>query len=165
MTFAAFAARVYCRLKFNLVFIRTPRAFSVNLLSSWVAPSIYWHMRLFLPRCRTLYFSLLNLTRFLSARFSSLLRSLDGSSTLWHISHCVQFCVISKLVEGALSPITRSIMNMLNRIGPNIEPWDTLLATGLQLNFILLTTILWALPFSQLLIHLTVCLSSPYINS
>lgn len=47
--------------------------FSVKLLSSWVALSIYWYMRLFLPRCRTLYFFLLNFIRFLSTHFSNLL--------------------------------------------------------------------------------------------
>ena len=69
--FASFAVRAHCCLLFNLVFIRIPTSFSPKL-STWVTPSLYWCMGLFLPRCSTLTFSLLNFTRFLSAYFSSL---------------------------------------------------------------------------------------------
>jgi len=41
-----------------------------------VDPSVYWCMGLLLLRCRTWYFPLWNLMRFLSAHFSSLSRSL-----------------------------------------------------------------------------------------
>lgn len=42
------------------------------LESCWVATSSYWCLKLLLPRCRTLNFPLLILTRFPSAPFSSL---------------------------------------------------------------------------------------------
>ena len=48
---------------------------STELLSSRSAPSLYWCMGLFLPRCRTLPLPWLNLIRFLSAQLSSLSRS------------------------------------------------------------------------------------------
>lgn len=52
---------------------RTPRVFSVRLLSRWSAPSMYWCQGLFLPIGRTLHFPSLNCMRFLLAWFSSLL--------------------------------------------------------------------------------------------
>ena len=71
-----FDTRAHCWLMFNMVSTRTSSSFSAKLLSSWSAPSICWCMGLFLARCRTLHFSLLNFMRFLSANFSSLQRSL-----------------------------------------------------------------------------------------
>lgn len=32
-----------------------PRSLSSELLPSWLAPSVYWHRKLVLPRCRTLH--------------------------------------------------------------------------------------------------------------
>jgi len=81
-----FAAGAHCWLMVNLVSTRTSRGFSANLLSSWAAPSIYWCMGLSLPRCRTLHFPLLNCMRFLSAHFSSLLRSLWLAAKLSGVS-------------------------------------------------------------------------------
>ncbi|KAK4831590.1 hypothetical protein QYF61_018350 [Mycteria americana] len=89
---------------------------------------------------------------------------LDASTTLWCISHSSQFCVISKLAEGTLCPSSRSLMKMLNRMRPNIDPWATPLVTGLQLDFMPLTTTLWAWPFSQFSVHLTIASSSPYFH-
>ena len=43
---------------------RPPRSFSAKLLSRWTVPSI-WCLGLFLPRCRTLQFCLLNFMKFL----------------------------------------------------------------------------------------------------
>jgi len=73
---ASFATRAHCWIMVKLVSIRTPRSFSAKLFSSWVAPSVYCCMGLFLPRCRTLHFPWLSLRRFPSAHFSSLLTSL-----------------------------------------------------------------------------------------
>ena len=56
---------------------RTPGTFfSAVMLSSWVASGIYWLLGLFLPKCRSLHFTLLKFIRFLSAHSSSLSRSL-----------------------------------------------------------------------------------------
>ncbi|KAK4807192.1 hypothetical protein QYF61_024312 [Mycteria americana] len=95
-------------------------------------------MGLFLPRGRTLPF-LLNLMRVLSAHFCSLSRS------LWMAAQ-----------PSGISANPPSFVN---------DPRDTLLVTGLQLDFVPLITTLWAQPFSQFSVHLTVCSSSPYINS
>lgn len=65
----------HCWLVFNLVSTRSHRSFPDKLLSGWVDPSIYCCWELFLSRCRTLYFSLLNFVRFLSAHLSIQLRS------------------------------------------------------------------------------------------
>lgn len=70
-------ARAPFWLLFNLV--STRMSFSVNLLSSWAAPSMSWCLGLFLPRCRIL--PLLNSVRFLSPHFSSL----QGPSGWQHI--------------------------------------------------------------------------------
>ncbi|GAB0181629.1 hypothetical protein GRJ2_000628200 [Grus japonensis] len=84
--------------------------------------------------------------------------------TLWCIIHFSRFCVISKLAGLHSAPSSRSLMKILNRTGPSIDPWTTPLVTGLQLDFVPLITTLWAWPFSRFSIHLIVCLSSPYIN-
>lgn len=52
------------------------RAFSVNLLSSWLSPSLCWYMRLLLPNHRPWHFSLLNFTNFLPAHFFIVFRFL-----------------------------------------------------------------------------------------
>ena len=77
--FACFEARVCCWPMVLLLSTRTPWSFSAKLLSSWVTLSKYWCMELFLPRCRTLKFSLLHFIRFLPAHFSNMLRP-----TGWH---------------------------------------------------------------------------------
>ena len=65
------AARAHCWLTVNLSSTSTPRSLSAQLLSSRSAPSLYWYMTLFLPRCRTLHLPLLSLIRFLSAQLSA----------------------------------------------------------------------------------------------
>lgn len=57
-------------LMFNLGSTRTPRSFSVQLLSNWVAPSMSWYLVFFLFRCSTSNF-LWNFMQFLSAHYSS----------------------------------------------------------------------------------------------
>lgn len=53
---AFLAARAHFWLMFNLVFFRTPRAFSAQLLSNPLASTLYWRLRLFLSMGRTLHF-------------------------------------------------------------------------------------------------------------
>jgi len=38
--------------------------------------------------------------------------------------------VISKLGEGAFSPIVQTIMKLLNSVGSSIDPWGTPFVTG-----------------------------------
>jgi len=56
---------------------------------------------LFLPRCRTLHFSLLKFMGFLSSSFLQPVEvPLDGSATVGHTSHSSHFSVIRRLAEG-----------------------------------------------------------------
>ena len=72
MPLAFLATRAHCWLVVNLSSASSPRSLSAELLSSRAAPSLYWCMGLFLPRCSTLHLPLLNLNRFLSSQLSSL---------------------------------------------------------------------------------------------
>ncbi|XP_063211414.1 uncharacterized protein LOC134524983 [Chroicocephalus ridibundus] len=58
MPLAFLATRAHCWLMDNLLSTRTPRSFSSELLPSMSAPNIYWCLAFFLPRCRTLHFSI-----------------------------------------------------------------------------------------------------------
>lgn len=74
-----------------------------------------------------------------------------------------QSSVISKIAEGM--PIMQTINEDVNRIGPSIDPWGTLLVTGPHLDFVQLITTLRAQPFIQSPIHLTVCSSNMNVSS
>lgn len=50
---------------------------------------------------------------------------------------------------------------MLNRVRLRTDSWDTLLATGVQVDFMPLTATLWAQTLTWLSICFTVCTSSP----
>lgn len=67
------AKKAYFWLVVNFLFTGTPAPFLPSFLS---APSIYWCLGLFLPKCRTCHLPLLNFTMFLTKHFSYLLRSL-----------------------------------------------------------------------------------------
>ena len=142
---AAFGTRAHCCLVVNLVPTRTPRAFSAKLFRSWSAPSMYWCMDLFLPRCRTLHFPSLNFMRFLSAHSSSLLRSLGMAAQPSGVSATPRSLVSSAYFLRVHSVTTsRSVMKMLNSMRSGINCWGTPLVTGLQLDFMLLITTHWA---------------------
>lgn len=70
--------------------------------------------------------------------------------------------IICQLVEGVLS-LFRLLMVMLNDTELRICPWDTPPVTCVQLSFVALVTILWALqliPFSMpFTVHFLVCTS------
>lgn len=112
----------------NLMSTRTPRVFSAELQSSCSVLSLYWCLGLFLPRCWVWHF-LLNCMRFLSVCFSSLSRSLwmAAQQCVIHFSH---FWVICKL-RVYFSQSSRSLVKMLNKIRPGIDPWGTALVIGL----------------------------------
>jgi len=46
-------------------------------------------------------------------------------------------------------------MNILNSVGPNIDPWGTLLVTDCQLEKELFPTIFWVQPVNQFPTHRT----------
>lgn len=81
--------------------------------------------------------------------------SLDGSTTPWSISHPPSSMSPANLL-GVHSAV--SLMKMLNRIRPSINHRAPLLVTGLQLDFKVLVTTLWAQPFDQFSVHLIISL-------
>ncbi|KAK4832380.1 LOW QUALITY PROTEIN: hypothetical protein QYF61_022235 [Mycteria americana] len=102
------------------------------------------------PKSRTLHLALLNLIRLASAHRSSLSRSLcraflpSRRSTLPHNSvSSANFLRVHSI------PLSRSLIKILNRTGPNTEPWGTPLVTGHQLEQTPFTTTLWVQLSSQ----------------
>lgn len=93
MRFSFLAVRVHCWLMVGLLSTWTPRFFSEKLLSSQMAPAVWRSVRWFFPRGRTFRFPLLSFMRFLSASFSSLLRSpwmaVQPSGLLNHLTLCL----------------------------------------------------------------------------
>ncbi|KAK4828313.1 hypothetical protein QYF61_025325 [Mycteria americana] len=115
-----------------------PRSFSARQLSSHSSPSLTQHL------------ALLNLTQLVLAHPSSLSRSLcraflpSSRSTLPH-----NLVSSANLLRVHLIPSPRSLIKILNRTGPDTEPWGTPLVTGCQLDLTPFTTTLWARPSSQ----------------
>lgn len=92
-----------------------------------------------LPQVQDSVLLLVELHAFPVRQFLQLVQvPLNSGMTLCNSCHCSQFCVIGKLS----APSSRSVMKMFNSIGPSTEPWDTLLVTGLQLDFMALITTL-----------------------
>ena len=158
-----FVVRTRCWLPVSLLATRTPRSFTAKLLLSWPIPSLSCCLGLSLPRSRTLNFPLLNFTRFLSAHFSSMPRSLWMAEYTSAVSDTPPGFVLSaNLLSVHYAPTLRPLMKMLNSSGPSIKPWGTLLVTGIQLDLVLWITELWAWQFSHFPVHLTVHLSNLY---
>lgn len=80
---------------------------------------------------------------------------LTGTTTLWYTSHSPTFVSSVKLLRIHPAPSFRTLMKMLNRAGSSTDHWGTLQVTGLQSDFVPLTTILWVWTFSQISIHLS----------
>lgn len=55
----------------DLLFIRASGSFPEKPLSSWSIPSVYCHIRLFLPKCRSWHFALQKFVRFQLSHYSS----------------------------------------------------------------------------------------------
>lgn len=62
------------------------------------------------------------------AQCSNLSRSLCKASCPLRVNSTFQFSIISKIP----TPVSRSLINILNRTVPRTEPWGTTLVTGLQ---------------------------------
>lgn len=116
--FALITAQTHCWLVFNLVSIRTPRAFSAELLSSWMPSACpgTWD-------CSSLGADfLLNFMKLLIAHFSSLTRSLwiaaqpSGASAT--LPSFVSFVNSLRLCSA---PSSSSLMKMLNRTRPSSQ--------------------------------------------
>lgn len=118
-TWLAFAARMHCWPM--SVSTWALRSFSVNLLSSSMAPSVYWCMGLF-PRCRTLHF-LLNVPKFLSAHLSSLPRPLwvAASPVVYLPPPHPRFLSSAKLLRVHSAPSSWLLMKVSHRSGASID--------------------------------------------
>ena len=107
-----------------------------------------------------------NFMGFLSGHFSVLLRSLSMAAGPSGISTTPpRFVSSENFLREHSAPSSRSIKKMLNRTGPTIDPWCTLLVTGFQLDFVPLIMTLWAWRFNYFWVYLTVFSFSPYFNS
>ena len=116
-------------------------------------------------RCKTLHFPLLNFMRFQSAQFSSLLRSLWMAVQPSCVSPTASFVPSTDLLRVSSVLSSRSLMKMLNSIGPIIESWGISLLTGLWLDFIPLLITLWHQQFREFSVHLTAHLPKLYFIS
>lgn len=147
--FAFFATAVaHCLFILSLMSTGTPRCLSTELLHNWVDPSLCYTFGLCFPGCETLH--LLNLTRLLLAPFSGVFRSscrvvLPSKMPTSPLS----LTSSANSVRVHLIPLSRSLMKILNSVGPNFSPWGTPPLTGCQFEWKLFATTLRALPVSH----------------
>lgn len=95
----------------TLVFSRSPRASSKNLLCSQLVPRLFWCRRLLLPRGRTFCSPVLNFMRALLVHFSSLSLCLSVAAQPVCTHH------LHTLSEGALCPTTQVIYEDVKHCG------------------------------------------------
>lgn len=83
-------------------------------VSSWLAPSLFWCMLLFFPRCRTLSFPLLNSTRFFLSFLHPAELTLDGPqpSSVWAMPP--SFVSSANLLRFQSVSLFRLLMKVLN---------------------------------------------------
>ena len=119
--FATSVTGTPCWLLFNLVPARAPKSFSVKLLSSWVAPRMYWCTKLFPPQVQDLTLVLVELLKVaVSLFFQPDEMPLDGSMIFCYISHSSQCVSPENPLRVNSAPASKSLMKMLDRNGPNI---------------------------------------------
>ena len=134
----------------QLAVCQDPGAFPTKLLPSQSVLTLYHCKVFFLPRCRSLYLSRLNLTRFILAHSFSLFGSLWMAvllSTL--LNWCCSLVSSAKLTKRHSVTSFRSLAKLLNRLCSKIDLCITLLVAGVQVECISLTTTLWAPPSNQ----------------
>lgn len=107
MLFVVFVMRVHCWLVFSWASTVSP--VSAGLLLCQSAPSLYWCLGLFFPRCRTLHFSL------------------DYGSSGLKLGHLVcqpfpQFRIIGRFAGDVLL-MNVLLMTIPNDISLSINPW------------------------------------------
>ena len=136
----------------NLLATRIIRFFSAYLPSSQLAPSLYWCMGLFLPRCRTLHLSLLNHVMGACQPISPV---------IWISAIPPRFELSANLLRLHSAPFSRSSNGLLNATSAKISPWGTPLVDDFQLDSISPMITLWVQQFSPFYNHLTVHLIIP----
>jgi len=133
-------------------------------ISSWLAPAYTGAQGYPSPRAR-LCLSFLNFRTSLLAPSSRLVRSLLTAAQPAGVSTIPPSFVLStKLLWTYPAPSATSLTKMLNSTGPRIEPWGTLLVTGLQLDFVPPVTTHRAWQIRHFSPHLTVHFSSLYFT-
>lgn len=132
MQHAVLVVRAYCWLMLSLLSSSTPRSLSAELLSSHPSPSLYLCLTLHHPRCRTQYLPLLNFIPLVITQRSNLSESLCKASSLSGESTT---SLILDLLRMHSTAASRSLIDMLNRIGPRIEPWGILLSDWLPARY------------------------------
>jgi len=128
--------------------ISIPRSLSTELPPSHWAPRLCLCVALLHPRFRTRHFPVLNFKLWMTAQCSNLSRFLCKASCPSRVNSTSQFSIISKLAKGALHSYIRSLIKMLNRAGPRIEPWGASPVTGWQPDVPPPTMTHWTLLFN-----------------
>ena len=102
-----------------------------RLLSSHSLPIFYLCLVLLHPRCRIWHLVMLNFIPLIIAQCSNLSRCLCKACCLLQESTAPPSLVLStKILMVHSTPASRSLIKILNRTGPGIEPWGALLVTG-----------------------------------
>ena len=121
--FALWAARARCWFLLSLLLTSTPQSHSAGLLSSCSSPHLCLRPALFCPRCRFWHLDLLNFIPLIIVQCSSLSRSLCKASCPSRKSAVPPRLVSSaNLLMMDSTPASRSLIYILNRTGPRIEP-------------------------------------------
>lgn len=115
----AFAARAHGWLTSTLS-TRTPRAFSAKMLSSWLAPNLYWVVHgVVPPQAQDFTLPLAELHEVRVCPFlQPVVVPLNGGTTVWYISDSSQSCNIHKLAESVLSPVIQVINEEVKQYWP-----------------------------------------------
>lgn len=129
--------RARCWVLLNLVSTRTPRSFSVNLLSGWILFNLYCYLGMLNPRWSTLHFSLLNSLRFLSAHLSSLSKFWMATRFSGMSATAPSFAYLLRLYSILLSS---SLMKLLSSTRLSTVSWPVPLVIGFQRDFLLPST-------------------------
>lgn len=104
---------------------RIPKSFSGRTIFLPASPQLYWCLRLFLPRCRTSHFPLINFMRFLFTPFSNLFRSLWMTIHNYLVYQSLLPVPSLNLLRVQSVPFSRPLMRTLKSTGPTIDTVTT----------------------------------------
>ena len=138
---SAFATRTHCWPISNLLSSRTSQDLSAKLFFSQLVPSLHPLHGIILPRGWTFAFLFVECKIHVCSFFPAC-----WGPFKWQHNHLIhqEHLLISKLLTVHSLPSSQSWMRVLNSTGPNIDPWDTPLITGVQPGFVPLITTIWA---------------------
>ncbi|KAJ7419704.1 hypothetical protein WISP_52716 [Willisornis vidua] len=145
----------------NILSSRSSWSLLAELLSSPLASRVYHCLGLFLTGCRIWDLPFLNF-KSLSKLQRSLWIVVQPSGS---ISNSFQFYVICKLAEGVPSLTVQVTGKDVKQCWTQSNPCGVTQGTGVQLDFVILITILETCQSSQFSVHLTLYSSSLYFIS